>query len=146
MMVCLSRYLSVHHNHPLTIILLSQILESKLKLRSGEIITAYIIGACHRYSNFNQRINNICQISLLMVSVLWRDSWLKPLSIYDIETKFCKSCKRILNDKDFVTSCEFCEIGIMHDNCANEHILKKHKAEVRKKIELHRDKPLHDFQ
>lgn len=50
MMVCLSRYLSVHHNHPLTIILMSQILESKLKLRGGEIITAYIIGACHRYS------------------------------------------------------------------------------------------------
>ena len=92
------------------------------------------------------RINKLCQISLLMVSVLWRDSWLKPLSIYDIETKFCKSCKKILREKDFVTSCEFCEIGIMHDNCANEHILKKHKAEVRKKIELHRDKPLHDFQ
>jgi len=43
MMVCLSRYLSVHHNHPLTIILMSQILESKLKLRGGEIITAYIL-------------------------------------------------------------------------------------------------------
>lgn len=81
-----------------------------------------------------------------MVSVLWRDSWLKPLSIHDIETKLCKSCGKILKDKEFVTSCEFCEIGVMHDSCANEHILTKHRAEVNKKIELHKDKPLHDFQ
>jgi hypothetical protein len=88
----------------------------------------------------------ICQNSLLMVSVLWRESWLKPLSTYDIETKVCKSCKRTLIDQDFVTSCEFCDIGIMHDNCANEHILDKHKVEVKKKIELHKDKRLHDYQ
>jgi hypothetical protein len=88
----------------------------------------------------------ICQNSLLMVSVLWRESWLKPLSIYDIETNICKSCKRTLKDQEFVTSCEFCDIGIMHDHCANEHILDKHKIEVRKKIELHRDKRLHDYQ
>jgi hypothetical protein len=88
----------------------------------------------------------ICQNSLLMVSVLWRESWLKPLSIYDIETKVCNSCERTLIDQDFVTSCEFCDIGIMHDKCANEHILDKHKVEVKKKIELHKDKRLHDYQ
>jgi hypothetical protein len=87
-----------------------------------------------------------CQKSLLMVIVLWRESWLKPLSIYDIETDTCKFCKRILRDQDFVTSCEFCDISIMHDNCANEHVLSNHKVEVKKKIELHRDKRLHDFQ
>jgi hypothetical protein len=81
-----------------------------------------------------------------MVSVLWRDSWLKPLSIHDIETEICKSCKKILKEKDFITSCEFCEIGVMHDSCANEHILTKHKVEVNKKIKLHKDKPLHEFQ
>lgn len=81
-----------------------------------------------------------------MISVLWRDSWLKPLSIHDIETKLCKYCKKILNHRDFVTSCEFCEIGVMHDTCANKHILKKHDTLVNKKMELHKDKPLHDFQ
>jgi len=88
----------------------------------------------------------ISQNSLFMVSVLWRDSWLKPLSIHDIETKLCKSCKKILKEKDFVTSCEFCEIGVMHDSCANEHIMKIHKREVNKIIQLHKDKPLHEFQ
>ena len=81
-----------------------------------------------------------------MVKVLWRDSWLKPLSIYEIETDTCKLCKRILCDKDFVTACEFCDIGIMHDSCANQHILNNHKVEVNKKIELHKDKRLHDYQ
>ena len=85
-------------------------------------------------------------VTFLMVSVLWRESWLKPLSIYDIETKVCNSCKRTLKDQDFVTSCEFCEIGVMHTNCANNHILSKHRIEIKKKIALHKDKPLHDFQ
>jgi len=83
---------------------------------------------------------------MVSISVLWREAWLKPLSIYDIETKVCKFCNEKLRNQDFVTSCEFCEIGIMHDSCANEHILNKHKAEIRRKIGLHKDKPLHDFQ
>ena len=81
-----------------------------------------------------------------MVIVLWRESWIKPLSNYDIETDTCKYCKRKLRNRDFVTSCEFCEIGVMHDSCANEHIMKIHKREVNKKIQLHKDKPLHEFQ
>ncbi len=92
------------------------------------------------------RINRISQKYLLMVSVLWRESWLKPLSIYDIETKVCKFCQKTLEHQDFVTSCEFCDIGVMHDHCANSHILDKHKDEVEKKIELHKDKRLHDYQ
>ncbi len=92
------------------------------------------------------RINRISQKSILMVIVLWRECWLKPLSIHDIETETCKSCKITLEDQDFVTSCEFCDIGIMHDNCANSHILNKHKDDVKKKIELHKDKRLHDYQ
>jgi hypothetical protein len=34
----------------------------------------------------------------------------------------------------------------MHDECANRHILTKHKKVLRTKIAAHKDKPLHDFQ
>jgi hypothetical protein len=92
------------------------------------------------------KINMTGEKFFLMVIVLWRESWIKPLSIYDIETDACKYCKRKLHNRDFVTSCEFCDFGIMHDTCANNHIISKHKVEVKRKIELHRDKRLHDYQ
>jgi hypothetical protein len=81
-----------------------------------------------------------------MVVVLWRESWLKPLSNYDIESDVCNSCKLALKDRDMVTSCEFCEIGVMHNHCADQHILKTHKKDVENKIELHKDRRLHDYQ
>ena len=81
-----------------------------------------------------------------MTVVLWRECWLKPLSIYDIQTDICKFCNQSFEDRDIVTSCEFCEIGIMHSQCADDHIFKNHTIEVQRKIELHKDRRLHDFQ
>jgi hypothetical protein len=78
--------------------------------------------------------------------VLWREGWLKPLSDFEIGSETCKFCKQMFKDIDFVTSCEFCQIGIMHDNCADNHILKNHKNEIEKKIESQRDRRLHDYQ
>jgi hypothetical protein len=34
----------------------------------------------------------------------------------------------------------------MHNNCADNHILKNHKKEIDKKLESHRDRRLHDYQ
>ncbi len=78
--------------------------------------------------------------------VLWRESWLKPLSDFDIGSEQCKYCKNSYSDMDFVTSCDFCDIGIMHDRCANQHITADHASELRAKVQSHKDKPLHDFQ
>ncbi len=81
-----------------------------------------------------------------MVVVFWRECWLKPLSNYDIQTDICNSCKRRLKNRDIVTSCEFCEIGVMHSQCMDRHIFKNHMKELEKKIELHKDRRLHDYQ
>lgn len=78
--------------------------------------------------------------------VLWRDSWLKPLSDFDVGTEECAYCHKKFAEMDFVTSCEFCDIGIMHDACANRHIRAKHQKEVLAKVSAHKDKPLHGFQ
>lgn len=78
--------------------------------------------------------------------LLWRDSWLKPLSDSDVGTEHCKYCKARFADMEFVTSCDFCDLGIMHDQCANRHIAADHAAELGTRIDAHRDKPLHDFQ
>ena len=78
--------------------------------------------------------------------VLLRDSWLKPLSDFDIGTENCKYCNEMFSDLDFVTSCDFCEIGIMHDGCANRHITTDHEHELKAKIISHKDKPLHGYQ
>jgi len=80
------------------------------------------------------------------VIVLWRDPWLKPLSDFDIGSEICKFCKKRYADKEFVTSCDFCDIGTMHDRCANRHIILEHDSELATKINAHKDKPLHDFQ
>lgn len=47
---------------------------------------------------------------------------------------------------EFVTSCEFCEIGVMHNICAEKHILEKHKEDLEKKIAFQRERRLHDYQ
>ena len=78
--------------------------------------------------------------------VLWREGWLKPLSDFEIGSEMCNFCKQMFKDIDFVTSCEFCQIGIMHNNCADNHILQDHKKEIEKKIESQRDRRLHDYQ
>jgi hypothetical protein len=78
--------------------------------------------------------------------VLWREAWLKPLYDSDIGSDFCNFCKRRFNELDFVTSCEFCEIGIIHTTCSDKHILNSHKKEILNKIESQRDRRLHDYQ
>ena len=45
-----------------------------------------------------------------------------------------KVCNKLLKDRDIVTSCEFCEIGIMHEICATNHIFDKHNAKSRRKL------------
>lgn len=81
-----------------------------------------------------------------IMQLLWREPWLKPLIDYDLDSEHCEFCKEKFKDMVFVTSCEFCNIGIMHDKCANSHIIEKHISELEKKIMYHKDKPLHDFQ
>jgi hypothetical protein len=80
------------------------------------------------------------------MTLLWRDSWLKPLSDIDIGTDSCSYCRKTFGKIEFVTGCDFCEIGIMHNECANKHILKSHQKELDSKINTHKDKPLHDYQ
>lgn len=80
------------------------------------------------------------------MTLLWRDPWLKPLSDGDIGADNCTSCKKEFGKVEFVTACEFCDIGVMHDQCANSHILQKHRREVDAKINDHRDRRLHDYQ
>ena len=80
------------------------------------------------------------------MTLLWRDPWLKPLSDRDIGADSCALCKKEFGKVEFVTACEFCDIGVMHDQCANSHILQKHRKEVDAKIKDHRDRRLHDYQ
>ena len=80
------------------------------------------------------------------MQLLWREPWLKPLIDYDIDSENCSLCKGKFDDISFVTSCEFCLIGIMHDKCANLHILESHLSELNTKIIQHKEKSLHDFQ
>ena len=78
--------------------------------------------------------------------LLWRDAWIKPLSEYDLGSEVCAYCKEKFNHLNFVTSCEFCEIGIMHDLCADTHISTHHSNQVNAKVDSHKDRPLHDYQ
>jgi hypothetical protein len=80
------------------------------------------------------------------MSLLWRDPWLKPLSDLDIGAEKCSYCNKHFVKLDFVTSCDFCELGVMHDRCANKHILCEHNKELQYKITAHRDKALHEYQ
>jgi hypothetical protein len=80
------------------------------------------------------------------MTLLWRDAWLKPLSDFDVGAEKCSYCKKAFGKIEFVTSCDFCEKGVMHDACANRHILSDHKKELEAKINAHKDKPLHDYQ
>lgn len=80
------------------------------------------------------------------MALLWRDPWLKPLSDSDLGAESCTYCNKSFAQIEFVTSCDFCQIGIMHDQCANKHILAEHKKQLESKINMHRDKPLHEYQ
>jgi hypothetical protein len=80
------------------------------------------------------------------MALLWRDPWLKPLFNSDLGAEICSYCEKSFVQIEFVTACDFCEIGIMHDQCANKHILSEHKKQLKSKINMHRDKALHDYQ
>jgi hypothetical protein len=80
------------------------------------------------------------------MTLLWRDQWLKPLTDGDVSTDKCAHCDKKFGKIEFVTACDFCEIGVMHDTCANRHILARHRKDVEAKIDSHRDRPLHDYQ
>jgi hypothetical protein len=80
------------------------------------------------------------------MQLLWREAWIKPLTDYEINSENCSYCNEKFTDFSFVTSCEFCEIGMMHDRCANLHILSNHHKEIVKKIASYKEKRLHDFQ
>lgn len=81
-----------------------------------------------------------------MANVLWREGWLKPLLTESLPSENCSICKKEFNDLDFVTSCEYCEIGVIHDLCANEHTISEHFKELGEKIKKHKEKRLHSFQ
>jgi len=81
-----------------------------------------------------------------LVVVFWREEWLKPLSDFEIGSEICKFCEKRFENIDFVTSCEFCEIGVIHSRCADDHILNDHKQEIMNKIQSQRDRRLHDYQ
>ena len=49
------------------------------------------------------------------MTLLWRDSWLKPLSDGDVGSDACAFCKKEFGKVEFVTACEFCDIDVMHD-------------------------------
>lgn len=80
------------------------------------------------------------------MTLLWRDQWLKPLTDGDAGTDKCAHCGKKFGKIEFVTACDFCDIGVMHDACANRHILARHRKDVKAKIDSHRDQPLHDYQ
>jgi len=81
-----------------------------------------------------------------LTSVLWREGWIKPLLVESLPSETCSICKRKFDDLNFVTSCEYCEIGIIHDFCANKHIISDHLKELEDKIKKHKEKKLHSFQ
>ena len=73
--------------------------------------------------------------------LLWRDAWFKPLADFDIGLDRCSYCKNAFHRIDFVTSCDFCDNGIMHDSCANKHILSEHNKQLETKINSNKDRP-----
>lgn len=95
--------------------------------------------------SIDERSKNMVWLVILMI-ILWREPWLKPLSDLDIGGNLCNLCRNGFRDLEFVTSCEFCDIGIMHDTCAEKHIFDEHKDDLEKKIRLQRERRLHDFQ
>jgi hypothetical protein len=81
-----------------------------------------------------------------LVNILWKEGWLKPLSTESLPNEKCSFCNNDFKELEFVTSCEFCEIGILHDSCCNTHIVKDHKESLEQKVKSHEEKRLHSYQ
>jgi hypothetical protein len=81
-----------------------------------------------------------------MAKILWREGWIKPLLTESLPSERCSMCNKEFKDLDFTTSCEFCEVGIVHETCANRHITTEHVQELEEKINRHKEKKLHSFQ
>ncbi len=78
--------------------------------------------------------------------IIWKEPWLLPIDEMTLEVTICNYCNNKFRDLEFVTSCEFCEIGTIHTECSEKHIIEKHRKELEKKIESYKEKKLHDFQ
>lgn len=81
-----------------------------------------------------------------MVNVLWREGWLKPLLTESLPSEKCAKCNNNFRELDFVTSCEFCQTSILHENCCNLHIMEEHQDLLETKMAEHKEKRLHSFQ
>ncbi|HEU5121053.1 MAG TPA: hypothetical protein VFT71_08695 [Candidatus Nitrosocosmicus sp.] len=81
-----------------------------------------------------------------MTDVLWKEGWLKPLSTESLPNDICAICKKEFKNLDFITSCEFCEIGLLHESCCNDHIIQLHINSLKAKIKEHKEKRLHSYQ
>jgi hypothetical protein len=81
-----------------------------------------------------------------MAKILWREGWIKPLLTESLPSEECSICSKEFKDLDFTTSCEFCEVGVVHEACANSHITTEHVRELEEKISKHKEKKLHSFQ
>jgi hypothetical protein len=95
-------------------------------------------------ANLKQKFANLTII--MTKNILWREGWIKPLLTESLPSEKCGICNKEFGELDFVTSCEFCEIGIIHDICANNHIATSHTKELGEKINKHKEKQLHSFQ
>jgi len=93
-------------------------------------------------ASLKQKLANLT----IMANILWREGWIKPLLTESLPSEKCGICNKEFGELDFVTSCEFCEIGIIHDMCANNHIATSHTKELGEKINKHKEKQLHSFQ
>jgi hypothetical protein len=82
----------------------------------------------------------------MMAKILWREGWIKPLLTESLPSEGCSICNKEFKDLDFATSCEFCEVGIAHEACADRHITTEHVRELEEKISKHKEKKLHSFQ
>jgi hypothetical protein len=81
-----------------------------------------------------------------MTNILWREGWLKPLLTESLPSEKCDECKKEFDELSFITSCEFCNIGLLHNICADNHIIQKHLDDLKNKIKIHKEKRLHSFQ
>jgi hypothetical protein len=62
------------------------------------------------------------------------------------EQKYGATAKKSLAQIEFVTACDFCNIGTMHDRRANEYLVSEQKKTIVIKDKQQRDKALHDCQ
>ncbi|HKR72878.1 MAG TPA: hypothetical protein VJR94_02070 [Candidatus Nitrosocosmicus sp.] len=68
------------------------------------------------------------------------------MSIESLPNDSCAICKKDFENLEFITSCEFCDIGLSHESCCNKHLIQSHIDQIEAKIKVHKEKKLHSFQ